>query len=57
MKTEISVREALTLVRYSRQQIYNLVTDLVVPARREGHELRLDRSALLVHAKKHNRLR
>ncbi len=56
MKTEITVREALALTRYVRQQIYNLVADGRVQARKEGHELRLDRSALLAYAKQHKKL-
>jgi excisionase family DNA binding protein len=51
MNTEISVREAIQLTGYSRQQIYNLLIGGRVPARKDGHEYRIDRRALLEHKK------
>ena len=51
MSREISVREAIKLTGYSRQQLYNLIVAERIPARKEGHEYRLDRSALLKHRK------
>lgn len=47
MHTEISVREAMKLTGYSRQQLYNLIVAERVPARKDGHEYRINRHALL----------
>jgi excisionase family DNA binding protein len=52
MNNEISVREAVKLTGYSRQQIYNLIVGERIPARREGHEYRIDRPALLHYRQK-----
>jgi excisionase family DNA binding protein len=51
MNHEISVREGIRLTGYSRQQIYNLIVNGRIPARKDGHEYRLDRQALLAHHK------
>jgi len=51
MNSEISVREAVKLTGYSRQQIYNLIVAERIPARKEGHEYRIDRRALLDYQK------
>jgi excisionase family DNA binding protein len=47
MSNEITVREALKLTGYSRQQIYNLIVADRIKARKEGHEYRVDRRSLL----------
>jgi len=52
MSNEISVREAIKLTGYHRQQIYNLIVNGQVAARKEGHEYRLDRRALLDYQQK-----
>lgn len=52
---EVNVREAVTLTGYTRQQIYNLVVNGRVPARKEGHEYRLDRAALVKYARGRNK--
>lgn len=52
MNNEISVREAVRLTGYSRQQLYNLIVSGRIPARREGHEYRVDRPALLDYRQK-----
>jgi excisionase family DNA binding protein len=49
---EVSVREAVKLTGYSRQQLYNLIIAERIPARREGHEYRIDRLALLDYRQK-----
>ncbi len=46
IRREITVREAMALSGYSRQQVYNIVVNGRVAARKEGHEYRLDRRAL-----------
>lgn len=55
MNNEINVREAIRLTGYSRQQIYNLLIDGRVPARKDGHEYRVDRRSLLEYQKTHPR--
>ena len=55
MSQEISVREAIKLTGYSRQQIYNLIIQDRVPSRREGFEYRIDRAALIEYKKKFGR--
>ena len=52
MNNEISVREAVKLTGYSRQQLYNLIIAERIPARRECHEYRIDRPALLDYRQK-----
>jgi excisionase family DNA binding protein len=51
MSNEVTVREAIRITGYSRQQIYNIIVNGRVPARREGHEYRIDRRALLAYQK------
>ena len=47
---EVSVREAIRLTGYSRQQIYNILINGSVPSRKDGHEYRIVRKALLDYA-------
>jgi excisionase family DNA binding protein len=43
---EISVREAVTTTGYTRQQVYNLIVNGRILARKVGHEYRIDRRSL-----------
>lgn len=44
---ELTVREAVSLSRLTRQQVYNLVVNGRVLARKDGSEYRIDRGSLL----------
>lgn len=47
---ELNVREAIALTRYTRQQIYNLIVDGRIVARKVGHEYRIDRDSLVTYS-------
>ena len=54
---EITIKEAVKLTGYSRQQLYNVVSDGKVKSRKPGRwEILIDRASLLAYAEKHSKL-
>ena len=55
MSNEISVREAINLTGYSRQQIYNIIVAGRAQARKFGHLYLINRRSFLNYVKTTNR--
>jgi hypothetical protein len=54
-EVEITVREALQLTGYTRQQVYNLLVAKRVQSRKLGHQYFINRRSLLNYVKTTNR--
>ena len=54
-KREISVTEAVKLSGFSRQQLYNLVRDGIVDARKHGWEYWINRRSLEAYCRSRGR--